>query len=72
MADKKLKIVDKEGRLAIYQGQKMIFDPNSEGKVSGLNERERAQNICWLLNRNASNGPFEIKEFEDTTESEAQ
>jgi hypothetical protein len=49
----KLRIVDKDGNLALYQGKRLEFDPS---------ERDRAETIVWLVGRNATNGPFRLIE----------
>ena len=63
----KLKIVNQNGELMDYQGTLMVFNPNNEPQVAGMTERERAESILWLLERNATNGPFRLVEFEDMT-----
>jgi hypothetical protein len=51
-----MRIVDKNGQTASYQGQLLVFKPD---------ERERAEMILFLVNRNAANGPFRL---DDTNE----
>ena len=49
-----------------YDGKLMIFNPE-DPPINGMTERERAESILWLMGRNATNGPFRLVEFEDTT-----
>jgi hypothetical protein len=51
----KLHVVNRQGQLMIYQGQRLEFDPS---------DRERAETIAWLASRNATNGPFEVREVQ--------
>jgi len=51
----KLHVVNTQGQLMVYQGQRLEFDPT---------ERERAETIAWLAGRNATNGPFHVKEVQ--------
>lgn len=46
-------IVTKDGSTAFYQGTKLEFNDN---------EKDRAETILWLVNRNAANGPFYLVE----------
>jgi hypothetical protein len=50
---KRLAIVNREGQIATYQGEHMVFDDTPE-------ERQRAENILSTLSRAAVNGPFEL------------
>jgi len=48
---KRLRIVNGKGELASYQGKRMEFEDS---------ERERAEMIVFLLNRQAIGGPFRL------------
>ncbi len=60
---RKLRIVNADGQTMNYQGKPLVFDL-SKPEVTGMTERERAENLLWLLGRSATNGPFRLEEFE--------
>lgn len=53
---KKLHIVNQNGQLVSYQGKYLIFE---------VEDKERAEQIAWLASRNATSGPFEVKEVNE-------
>ena len=54
---RQLQIVDSKGNILLYQGKRMVFDDTPE-------ENERANTICWLVNREAVGGPFVVRVVE--------
>lgn len=56
-----LKIVNDNGETATYHGKRLEFVES---------ERERAEMILWLVQREASNGPFRLVEAMDTERDE--
>ncbi len=49
----KLRIVTNQGRLVSYDGRDLVFDTDKP-EVNGMSERERAEAILWMLNRNSA------------------